>query len=71
MNERSYDLIAGEWVEIGETYWGKARAMPVRDGIPAATKLTVDEAGHPDANGPTTIQYYENVPPGRQGLVAA
>lgn len=61
MNERSYDLVQGEWVEIGQTIHGKARAMPIQDGIPAATVVTVDEGGNPDADGPTTIQYYEDV----------
>ena len=61
MNERGYDLTQGEWIEIGQTRYGKARAMPVQDGIPEATVVTVDEAGHPDADGPTTIQYYEDV----------
>ncbi len=56
---REFDLtVYGEWTEIGETWRGKARAMP-GTGEGAGTKAWVTEDGMVDADGPITVDYYE------------
>ena len=59
-DDRTYQLIPGQWIDIGLTNLGPARAMPIQDGQPPATEVIVrGDDGVVCPDGPTRIDYFD------------